>query len=122
VKLPVVSLALGAAFLAGCHVTVVQPAPPPPGPVVVQPAPVYAAPTYVEEGAVVNGVVIVAPPVIDGYILIGGEYYYWHPGFRCWVHARRGREWHPGHEVHIYHDWHEHPMYEHREHEHGHER
>ena len=109
-KLPILGLTLGAVLLAGCRVTVVQPAPPPPGPVVVQPAP-----AYVEEGAVVNGVVVVTPPVIDSYVLIGGQYYYWHPGLRCWVHVRRGPEWHPGGDVHIYHEWHEHPMYERRE-------
>ena len=91
---------------------VVAPDPPAPEPVVVAPAP-----TYVEEGAVVGGVVVVAPPEVDGYILIGGEWYYWHPGVRCWVHAHRAVGWHPGPSIRIYRGWHEHPMYrQHQQH------
>lgn len=80
-----------------------------PGPVVVaQPAPVY-----VEEGAVVNGVVIVEPAVVPEYVFIGGGWYYWHPGCRCWVHAVRPRGWQPAVSVRVYRSWNEHPMYHH---------
>ena len=88
-------------------VVMVAPPPPPPPPavMVVQPAPVV-----VEEGAVVGGVVVVEPAAAD-YVLIGGEWYFWHPGFRAWVHAHRGRGWRPRGEFHEYHGWGEHPMY-----------
>jgi hypothetical protein len=78
---------------------------PAPAPVVVQPAP-----TYVEEGAVVNGVVV-APIEVDSYVLIGGDWFYWNPGFHCWVHAHRGYGWRPRGEARVYHGWGEHPMY-----------
>jgi hypothetical protein len=74
--------------------------------VIVQPAPVY-----VEEGAVVGGVVVVAPAVIDSYVSIGGEWYYWNPGFRFWVHAHRPYGWHPRGDMRVYNGWGEHPMY-----------
>jgi hypothetical protein len=90
-------------------------APPPlaPGTVVVQPAPVVVqpAPVYVEEGAVVNGVVVAEPVGVDSYVLIDGGWYYWHPGFRCWVHAHRPYGWRPRGDMHVYHGWGEHPMY-----------
>jgi hypothetical protein len=95
------------------QVVVVQPAPvaPSPAPGVVAPAP---APLVVEEGATVGNVVVIAPATVDSYILIDGEWYYWHPGFQCWVHAHRGMGWRPGPEVRIYRGWSEHPMYRHR--------
>jgi hypothetical protein len=77
--------------------------------VVAQPAPVI-----VEEGAMVGGVVVVAPALVSDYVSIGGGWYYWHPGLRCWVHAHRSRDWHPAASAHIYHSWGEHPMYGHR--------
>src|SRR5271169_3171718 len=55
-------------------------APSPPAVVVVQPAP-----QYVEEGATVNGVVVVAPPVVEGYVQVNGGWYYWHPTVQTWV-------------------------------------
>ena len=92
---------------------VAQPAPvvvAPPRPLVVAPPPV-AAPVFVEEGAMVGGVVVAAPVAIDGYVMIGGGWYYWHPGVHTWVHAHRPASWQPPREVHVYHGWDEHPMY-----------
>lgn len=87
-----------------------------PAAVVAQPAPVVvarSAPAYVEEGAVIRGAVVVAPRHVDGYVSINGGWYYWHPDFHAWVHAHPPRGWHPGGDVHVYHDWSEHPMYHH---------
>jgi hypothetical protein len=88
-----------------------------PAPVVVQPAPVVVvqpAPTYIEEGSIVGGVVVVEPAGVDGYVLIGSDWFYWHPGFHCWVRAHRPYGWRPRGGMHIYHGWGEHPMYHHR--------
>jgi hypothetical protein len=71
-------------------------------------------PAYVDEGAVVNGVVVTPPTEIDSYVFIGGDWFYWSPGFHCWVRAHRGAGWHPREGAHVYHQWHEHPMYHHR--------
>ena len=116
--------ALGAMSI-GCEGVIVASGPPRRAVIVAQPAPVVVdppeavvvapAPAYVEEGAIVGDVVVVAPPAIDSYILIGGEWYYWHPVAHCWVHAHRAVGWHPGPSIRIYHGWHEHPMY--RQHE-----
>jgi hypothetical protein len=119
-------------LLAGCDVVVmdrpyrrpvvyqpapvlVQPAPapvyaPPPGPVVAAPPAVVAqpAPAYVEEGSVVGGVVVTEPVGVD-YVLVGGGWYYWHPGLHVWVHATRGAGWRP--RGRVYTSWGAHPMY-----------
>ena len=84
---------------------------PPPGATVV-PAP--PTPVIIEEGATVNNVVVVAPATMDSYVLVGDEWYFWHPGLMCWVHAHRAMGWRPGPEIHVYHGWGEHPMYRHR--------
>ena len=85
-------------------------APPPPGtappPVVIQPTPVV-----MEEGAVVGNAVVVAPAVVDGYVLVDGEWYYWYPSFGCWVHLHRPYGWWPGRGIRVYHGWGEHPRY-----------
>jgi len=91
------------------HPVVVAPAPAPV--VVARPAPVVVAPTYVEEGAVVGGVVVAAPAGVDGYVFVNGGWFYWHPGLRVWVHANRPGGWRPGPNVHVYASWSEHPMY-----------
>lgn len=86
-----------------------------PAPVAVQPAPVVVvqpAPTYVEEGAVVGGVVVAEPAAIEGYVLLGGGWYYWHPGLHVWVHSGHPGNWHPEH-GRVYRGWAEHPMYHH---------
>ena len=102
-------LPLLGALVIGCERRVVEVRPQ--REVVVEPAaPVYVAPAYVEEGATVGGVVVVPAPV-DSYVVIGGEWYYWHPALRCWVHAHRAAAWHPGPEVRVYRSWGEHPMY-----------
>jgi hypothetical protein len=91
-------------------------APPAPAPAgFAQPAPVVvqAAPQYVEEGATVNGVVVVQQPVTDGYVLVNGGWYYWHPTLQVWVHAQRPAEWHPQPDARVYHAWAEHPKFRH---------
>jgi hypothetical protein len=76
--------------------------------------PAEPPPGVVEEGAAVDGVVVAAPETVSEYVFIGSGWYYWHPGFHCWVHAHRGYDWRPTGGVHIYHSWGEHPMYRHR--------
>jgi hypothetical protein len=104
-SLALILLAVG---LVGCTFEVANPPPPPPGAVAEPP------PAYVEEGAVVNGVMVAAPADIDSYVQIGGGWFYWSPGFHCWVHAHRPEGWHPREGVHVYHHWGEHPMYHRR--------
>ena len=59
----------------------------------------------------VNGVVVAEPPGVDGYVQVGGGWYYWHPALRSWVHAQRPAEWRPRGDARVYHNWSEHPMY-----------
>jgi hypothetical protein len=91
--------------LSGCHhheiiVEREEPAPPPPDVVVI------------EDGAPVEGVVFVQPPVVEEYVFIGGRYCYWHPGYHRWVEMRRG--WRPGRGCHVRNlrSWHDRPMHE----------
>ena len=68
----------------------------------------------VDEGAVIGGVVVMPPPLIDGYVQFNSGWYYWHPGFHCWVHAPRPLDWRPPARVRVYHGWNQHPMFQHR--------
>ncbi len=81
---------LGAmAFLSGCEVTVREP-----GVVVTPPVvAVEAPPVVLEEGVGVGGVAFVAPPIGVEYVLIGGRYAYFHPGFNRWYY--RPVSWRP---------------------------
>ena len=71
-------------------------------------------PTFVEEGATINGAVVVAPADVD-YVTIDGAWYYYHPGLHTWVHVNHDKDWHPDAKAHIYHKWSEHPMYHRRD-------
>jgi hypothetical protein len=108
----------GPVYRPGPAAVVVTPAPGPvyaPAPGVVYapaPGPVYAAaPVTYEEGAVVNGVVVVEPQGVTDYVFMNGGYYYWHPGLGIWVHARRDAGWRPGGGIHVYGSFAEHPAY-----------
>jgi hypothetical protein len=78
--------------------------------VVVQPV-AAPAPAFVEEGTLVGGVVVAEPVGLTDYVLVGGAWYYYHPGLRVWVHARHPGNWHPHAGVHVYNSWAEHPRY-----------
>lgn len=56
-------------------------------------------PVVVEEGAVYNGAVVVAPVDIAAceWVLVGDSWNYWNPGCGAWVHADRAYGWHPDH-------------------------
>lgn len=88
---------LGAmAFLSGCEVTVREPGVvvTPPVVAVETPGVVVEAPAVVlEEGVGVGGVAFVAAPVGVEYVLIGGRYAYFHPGFNRWYY--RPVSWRP---------------------------
>jgi hypothetical protein len=91
--------------LSGCrHSTVVvertEPAEPPPDVVVIQ------------DGEPCDGAVFVPPPVIEEYVLVGGRYHYWHPGYHRWVEMRRGFRPPRGYRVRQLHSWRERPIHE----------
>jgi len=100
--LPVV-LALGVGaitYLSGCDVTVRQPGvvvttpgivvEPPTVAVETPTVAVEAPPVVLEEGVGVGGAVFVEPPVGIDYVLIGGRYAYFHPGFNRWYYRPAG--------------------------------
>ncbi len=103
---------VGVAAVVPVHHGVVYVAP---APVVVAPAPVVVAgpPVVVEEGACVEGAVVVAPSVVTEWVFFGGGWYYYHPHYHYWVHSHYPAYWHPvhGHVVTI-HSWAERPHHE----------